>query len=409
MAEQNYKLRFEKLLSLIVCLLVMLGPVYWFGPSAHASEIGLFKTLLFIVFIVISFLICFLKRKFFSPSSVIVFGFLGSFFFLLISMMRAQESEPFFGYISGFGLSSLTLFFSYNLTVLGFRFDRSFKIGVIIFACFSIILVSSFFLGFPVWSSPFGDLPGERMLVFTGFGGSRTGWGVGVALLVPYLFYFLIQSSNFSEKAFFFFLMLIVFIGLVSTQGRGGFISSLVAVFVFLLLVAPRKKIQTIIVLIVIVIGGVIVITDYAEHLRLEGLLAGDIWGSSGGRMPSNMVAFDLAAKNVLFGSIPEGIDLTHYGFAHSSIHNFWLRLLLQGGLFFMLPSFIMYLFFIYSAFKNYLKNILKLESALMLSMLIAGFFVTMLEPGGVFGAFFNVFVFWFYIGVYFAKIKLSK
>ena len=396
------KLIINEALSVSIFILISLGPIYWFG-SGHVDIIQNIKLIAYVSFLALSILIILTSRKIYHPGYFISFCFYSAFLSTIIVVMRADANIKSMHLLFSLVLPFITFFCIYNLYRLGYCFDRAILTGVVVLASFSILIVSSYFFGFPQWFNPYGEVPGARSLTLTGFGGSRTGWGMGMAIAVPILCHIYLKSG-LKEKTLVLLLLTCIFIGLFSTQGRGGLINSALAVTTYFFLNSKRNKYQFIFIVSLLGVAILNIILSHSEYMRLDSLLAGSFSQASGGRTELNAIAFQEISNNIIFGSKPAGIELTH---SNLEVHNYFIRLMVHGGLFLLMPTLLLYSYFLIKSFIGTLKGELKEESVLTFSVLCAGLFSTMIEPGGVFGAFYNIQLFWIIIAAYFAKQKL--
>lgn len=294
-------------------------------------------------------------------------------------------------------LTIWTVFLYYRL---GGDLVRLFKSSAIIFLPFAMLTVSAGVLGIPDWSVTYSGR--EVSIVTSGFTDKRTGWSNGTALFVPILLMGLATVQAHGQRLFY-AISVLIFIGSQAVVGgRAGLLASLVAVFIWL---AGRVRRWVYIVPLALVVLLLGTNESVLQHLRLNRVAAvsslQDLDQLSSSRISRNIIAIGYVLQSPLqgygFGSLP----FTEFQ-DPSFVHNLWLKLWLQAGLFApaALAAIVAHLFLkavvAWRRVSSRAKWSARHEEILgATSVLVIGLIISMLEPSYLIGAFQTSVLWW--------------
>lgn len=284
---------------------------------------------------------------------------------------------------------------------------------VFLVAC-SVVLALSM-SGFN-WASP---LVSTSDLAGSGLGGVRTGWSVGIALMLPFCVVGVCAWIGSRWRV----LLLpacvtVLMLAQLSVGGRGGVVGSLIGIFCFFF--AYRARASLIALVLLALVGGAFFPEFVHEALRLErlssGLAGGGLDDFSSGRIYLYVEALTLvaAAPFVGYGLGVEGFS----GMVQSGGHMLWLRLLGSGGILLLVPVAI----FILAAAVLAMKTLMGIrmssfsdDSGLQMfhcacsAVILAGIGVAFLEPNVVFGTFQVSAPWWAALACLVAKVRVTS
>ena len=294
---------------------------------------------------------------------------------------------------------------------------------IVLFLCLLVLL--SWFTGFPGWRSPGGDAIWE-----VGFAGLRTGWSNGICFYLPMLVTYPLYCFKKPRSVLIPVLALVTILGTqLVVGGRGGMLGSFAGLLVILLSVTPRK--YALLTVSMLAIVGFLVADFAYDHLRLNRLQTAASTGVgletldyvSSGRIQGYQIALDLSMERPLTGyGFDVGTEILNNRFYYNlEVHNVWLRLLVDGGI--LLPL----------AFLTLIASILRLarkrsESRILegirrhgwggpivfsravfpvtlVAVLVSGLTVSMFEPNVLVGAFQNEALWWAAAGTVVSKV----
>lgn len=279
--------------------------------------------------------------------------------------------------------------------------------------------------GFPPWNAPakFDSHP----ISYLGFGGKRGNWASSIALYVaPLIYYLAIQKRSLLIKL----IAATACLGIIGSQfavsGRTGLVASLYIILCTMLFVFKSYK-SFIAITILGIVGlmsmGLDVSEIASEQLRLDNVerrvdnnaSAMELLNAlSTGRIYQFFMTLDLIASKPLFGY---GFGAEVYGM---DVHNLWLRLAFEGGVFLPL-IFLLIIIKILKAVsaKNLLRAAAKEDKSLFLQAtavarkrkilgysVIAGVIMTMLQPNAILGSFQVTAMWWVCAGLLLAMQK---
>lgn len=282
---------------------------------------------------------------------------------------------------------------------------------------FSLIVVVASYFSVAVFQSPYGS---RFNLANSGFGGLRTGWSNGIALYIPVLLAALIKFSHQGRRGN----SILCAAGIVVIAGsqlvvggRAGLLSTLIVVCVFLLL---NFRIKALIGLFVVSILSLPVLMNETigkslfTSLRIPSAsvnsnaeLITRIDDISSGRIKTYLEGIRLITERPLQGHGPR-LDGVEKVYTTSSIHNMWLKLWAEFGMFFPLVFFCIVASILLRSWSH-TRRLLKLQRSkcnqyyIFMSsslILLSGIIISLLEPSTLLGAFQNAAIWWAAAGV---------
>lgn len=276
---------------------------------------------------------------------------------------------------------------------LGGDLARVLTTAAIIFVPFCVLIVSAGLFGVPNWSISFSGV--NVSVVTSGFTDKRTGWSNGTALFVPILLMRFASTTGYAKKAFYLAAIATLIGSQLVVGGRAGLLASVLAVMMWICARAPRW-----LYLLPLIILGAWLGTNESviQHLRLDRISnvasLSDLDSFSSSRISRNVLAMKYIAERPLMGY---GFgDLPFPEFERASfVHNIWLRLWLQAGIW----APVVLAVIVGSLFLNILvlwrkvpwskRWTLPKELLLALfSVLTVGILISMLEPNFLIGSF---------------------
>lgn len=388
-------------------LIAYLGtaPVYWF-PGVPVSVSFSLKYFMFSISV---FLVFLLKPSGSTRNPSGVFGVYG-FCILVLSMIFALMQSSVESVIK-YVLDVLTCFIMLRVYQIvaqqGYNVYRIFFHSTVLLSLFCIVVIFSGILPGLRWPFPFLD--GGLTVADVGFGGARTGWSLGIALYLPFG---LMAATLMWEKrpvksvllALFFLLAIVG--SQLTVGGRVGMTGSATIVILWILFRDNRNYLIILLVVSLIFLYLFIGSEFWADKFRMgKSYTAGgvvDFDEFSSGRMVQYDYAVYLIKNNPIFGY---GFD--YYGTERelyaSGIHNVWLKLLVQGGVF----SVGILAFCVYSVLYSFrlgrrihFSPIDKLFYQSACSTLLAGVVMAMFEPSVIVGTFQTSAIWWASLGV---------
>lgn len=386
--------------QLLYLLYFSLGPIYWL-PGVGPTIFQILKISLF------GSLMVRLLRKWIDGGMKIhatsaVFFVMVNAFFLTSSLLHGgyfQENNSIINYL----LPLLLLCIVLSLPVA----ERIVIVGAVRCVPFCFVVVAIFVplgLIFPSvnWPNPFyeGDYDFFIGQAYTGFGGSRTDWSVGSSFLTSIA----LMNILFSQGKKWILAILVFFVicsSIFIPGGRAGMIAIAVMIGTLILvsvILGRRLKTAAAMMLLLTALGFVVAI--FADELRLDALLSGDVAGGAGGRMEGYSLAMDLFLQNPLFGVGAAGADLEGFGLDYNEIHNTVLNFATKFWILATIPVVAIFLWLIARMYhaRSRIYDDPSIMSAVLVMVSAVVFVFT--EPVVVFGNFHNTMIFWFIIGV---------
>lgn len=385
----TYDRRFSIELVFLTIFLIF-GPIYWLPgvPSVvllflKAGAFGLFLLLPYLsfryeIYAVPKFLpLCLVLAVCLAAPSAVVhlnFDFLDYF---LISFLV----------VLGYSLAA-----RYGLDVI---FSVLFFV-VVAFSVICLVVVFDFFLG-GVFVNPIHE---SRLFLYqTGFHGGRTGWTGIVNVFLSLALIGLLLNSSAARKVILNLSVVVFLLNLFLVDSRGGLITAVLVLLVFLFRFAQESRAKTVLLLLLLFTITSVFFAQFADRLMMSrtylSIFAPEELrsGITSGRTEGYLAAFDLYLKAPALGL--GATDMREFGQEVERIHNVWLRVLVEQGLLGLLAIVV----FSAGVFVTLLqRRVYPLSIYLM--PLVSGLLPTLFEPTGVFGNFFATALFWVLIGL---------
>lgn len=381
----------------LISIYVLLAPINWV-PFITVSNLVLFKSLIFILLFISSVNV--LKLEF--PS--VFTSFVGLLFILLTaSLGMVSASSSLFENLKDIILPFLTIWIFYNVKLNESQLLDAFLIGIAGIAIICMLSIISHVTGVFNFTSPapwFDDF-GHGAL-----GGYRTGWANSLFLFVPFLLYYLNVGRNFS------FPIVVGLVAICGSQyisgGRAGFFASLASIILFSLRNSKSLIVVSLLAYLVITfIPEEAFIQQFrAENINSQYFNQEDVNRISSGRYEGYKVGLDLFLDRPLYGyGFGMSDDLSDLKGYMPEIHNTWLKRLIDGGLVFTVPLFLLFFHCFFKIRSKIIK--LKLEDRkrykatyiFFISLFFPALIITMVEPNYLFGSFQGEAFFWIMIG----------
>ena len=382
----------KKSFLLAFSIFLGLSPVFWV-PNISPVLIILFKWSLF-VFISAYTVLFYLNRTFELPGRQFIL--LALVFMFLILVPYAALGDNINSIIALVNILQIIIFLMATKIVIKakkvfFVLQRSVWI-----ISFFVFLSVFFMLTDPLLTNP---LAADLVLINTGFGNSRTGWGPAIGLFLPFLLFF---SGYLS-------LIYLFVISQILTGGRTAFYLSLLAIPIVVYLEKSLKiKLKLIASLIVVylvlflyfpsLIGDFRVLNSliYEDGIDLDDFSSGRI-----GRLQN------------AWASIMESPFLGH-GFYRSflgeGVHNVFVKNWVYYGFVYFLLSVTVVVYILVRSLKKIMNSnnfVDKKFFSLIFLVLGSGVLIGMVEPSIIFGNF-NTFSIWWFCFALIASDKFA-
>ena len=398
-----------QVITVFMAIYFGLAPVFWW-PSIAPDTLLIVKSSLIVLFVSFVWVKALLSNKIRFPSGLL--GPVGLLCLFVVSCggFYSADIGSALSVIKDFSLCFIMLWTFYIASSFDLPYEKIFFIAALVVAIHCVLVDSSYFFGFPNWRGPSHFVAPQ--LSVSGFGALRTGWSNGVSLFVPFLCgaFFFKRTKTFVKVVALFSIVMIITSQII-VAGRAGLIASLISL---VYLIYQKKNKLGLFAFFFIALFLLVEFSDYfitlmrVEPVASHGVSTEFLDDVSAGRLSSGLFAIKMASKKMLFG----------YGFGNFKIHgmevhNLWLRLFVEGGIF--LPAlFIVILLLI-------MRNARKLVSILLINfevtserdlsyyyvlnaVLIAGFFISLFEPRALLGSFQTSSIWWASAGVVLAQ-----
>lgn len=379
----------KKILTYLAPIYIAIGPVYWF-LFLPPSIFNLAKYAL--AALIIGSAIFFganewlRDKRFLRGSGVsLILGVI----FLSIPGMYFSQSELSVGVLSRYLLLMGLLISIYWLSKED-QFLQRVPIAIAaVMIPLCLITVADFLLNLGLPS-----FDGYNRLYATGFSTSRTQWSGGLVSLGIFMVWCFIMTKQ-TRRYLFLAAFVMIILSQISSGGRGGTLACLLGVIALLIY---YKKYAAIMLGIASAVAFAIAFKDQLfAHLRFDRLEAGSNASSdfSSGRLEQYGLAFDLidSPLALLFGLGPRGYETAFANMGIDfEIHNVWLRLFIEYGLF--VPVFILF-FFLSTMFSAVTENKDNKEAMGLVIILLAGMFTTLVEPNAIIFSYQNYLCWW--------------
>ena len=374
---------YRTILSIVIGIYLSIGPMYWM-PWVTTAALFYAKVIL----LTLAFLLMLFSN---FRSRVIAFPG-GKKLFILFSIYVISNLP---GLMFGEKDASIyrmtnTLEIFLFLFVCGSIFNsRNYEItlktalnGFIIFGALSAITS----VLHPNIINPFND---QLTLTDTGFAGSRVGWSPANALHVPWT---LVYGAYFGGIFGQYISLSILLTNQILVDGRAGILASLISISGMLIY---RKK-SLLILIWSIALYVAVEHFDILRLLRASRVLEGHISlsslnSASGGRVSIMSAAMRSIGRHPFIGT---GFGNFRYGPHGYFVHNDYLRLATEGGVFCGVAALAIVVAGLIRGYQ-YAVSGGEFGKAIFFT-LVCGFFVSLFEPGFIFGDF-NTSSFWWF------------
>jgi hypothetical protein len=379
----------KKLLTYIAPVYIAIGPVYWFlflPPSIfNLAKYGL-AMLIIGSAIYFGANEWFKDRNFIKGSGVsLIIGII----FLSIPGMFFSQSEHSLGVLGRYFLLMGLLISIYWLSKEDEFLQRIPVAIAVVMIPLCMITIADFLLNLGIPS-----FDGYNRLYATGFSTSRTQWSGGLVSLGIFMVWCFIMTKH-TRRYLFLAAFVMIILSQISSGGRGGTLAGLLGVFALLIYYKRYGAIMT-------GIGAAVLFAiafkdQLFSHLRFDRLEAGSNASSdfSSGRLEQYGLAFDLidSPLALLSGLGPKGYEAAFANVGIDfEIHNVWLRMFIEYGLF--VPLFILG-FFLSTMISVVQRNRHNKEAFGLVIILVAGMFTTLVEPNAIIFSYQNYLCWW--------------
>jgi|GEM_PF-2373713 len=273
--------------------------------------------------------------------------------------------------------------------------------SIVAFAC--LIVAIGKYAGGPDFAPP-PQLKAEHLWT-SGFGGLRTGWSNGVALYVAPL----LLAFGRRNRPYDILLKILasaaigcIVLSQFAVAGRAGLVAA--ALLIAVAFNQPGKRIF----LVILATAGIAFIaanlSEFAEHMRItrdetRTRGADDLNTISAGRLQGDLIGLQKVAENPLLGA-----GMGNASIGHDEIHNLWIRLAAESGLFTPL----MLMAVVYKILRVTLSNYKlskgnaehRFSTNIYFGAILAGLSITMLEPRMLIGSFQVSLMWWAFAGL---------
>lgn len=388
-------MRLQPIIRSLLPIYVALGPVYWFiGLQPGVFNLLKYAIAAAVIFtpLIISSHMFYLKVGVLKNSGAALI--LGIIFLSMPSVLVHQSTE---------GLAVISRYFILLGLLLGFYWALSYQFiyqhlattMALVLTVICSITIADFLLGVTLYS-----YDGSMRLHKVGFSTTRTGWSSGLACCALFMTWQFIITKHKIRYLYMLAFAAIVFSQLAS-GGRGGLLASLVGATCLFLYYGKWHYVA--IALLVAVIFVSFNQEMLTTHLRFNRL------GDGGGDFTSGRADHYLLALEVINNPLDLFLGLGPHGYKayfavqsiSNEIHNVWMRLLVEYGLF--LPLFIL-AYVGYTIINFYFLNRRKKHSIGALFILIFGLIPTMVEPNAIVFSYQNYLIWW----LIFVSVKMN-
>ncbi|MDG3063493.1 O-antigen ligase family protein [Thauera mechernichensis] len=373
-----------------VALFLGLSPIYWL-PLLPFSLLLTIKVMLLGVVVFYPFLRfkdgVYALPKFITP-------LLGFSVALAIPSAIAHLSFDFIGLFAILFLVAIgyTLSCCYGTE----RALNSLFMAVVVFSLIAMLVVIDFAAG-GIFINPMHSV--RLYLYQTGLHGGRTGWTAICNVFLAISLFGLIVSKPGLTRGALITSSVVLLLNLVVVDSRGGLITGVFVLSIYLLHLAANSRVKAFFLLMVFWLGGVLIAAEFGERLISSrtylSIFAPEELrsGVTTGRTDGFWVAIRLYVESPLIG-VGE-INLKDYGQDVEKVHNVWLRTLAEQGFL----GFLSLLVFSLGLFAAVFKRTALPRSAIYM-VLAAGLVPSLFEPTGVFGNYFATAPFWITVGL---------
>lgn len=386
----------------IFTLFFALGPVYWF-LFIPPNYIAIVKYLLFMSILSILIKDWFLisELKVYKKTTII---FSVAIFLIFVSLtINSEEADSYKDIINYL----VPLFFTALIPLTSDKFRNQVYQGLLgstkVFSCIALFIPLALFIDGVIWINPiYSEINVEGLAftqIYTGFGGSRTGWSVGASFIAAISMFNIFITTSRYRRIIEIICFSIITISILIPSGRSGIISLLLLFFVFMVLKLLYKRVPKYSLLSLAVFSSILFF--YSDKFRLDSFFKGSTQDISNGRFKGYMIAIESIYDNFFFGVGISNSDMTQLGLEYAEVHNVFLKFLMNFGFIPFIPFLLLFswIFFTIYRKRSYLtiNDILKLFIFINVPVLVSSF----TEPNVIFSNFFNTISYWFVFSLF--------
>lgn len=264
---------------------------------------------------------------------------------------------------------------------------KSLEKGVLIFTFFALVVIFDGLTGGSM-RNPFYEYP--YPLYLSGFQGGRTGWGSACGFMMAVALIAALNAKTPRRHGFWLAVALVIAVNPILVGTRGGTLGTALLFLAYGAMIARSKGglsargLAALGGLLLLLAGLIIFNWESIQYSRVWTSFSEDSLLEENSRITGYAMALDAFAKHPLAGFGEFSLEGT---LGYNEIHNLWLRLMVERGVFAGLITSGVLIFLLTPLAKNRAKG-----SPLLL---IAGLVPTMFEPTAIFGNFFSTFAFW--------------
>lgn len=390
-------------IQLVVGIYLGLAPIYWL-PGISAESLGNIKIALFIFSVAVISVSALLGNKMRLPRGIL--GPIGLALTLLSTAggLMQSESSLIFSTLKDYLLVFSALWITFILLQIKINIEQTLTLSAAMIASACAVVAASKYVDGLDFHGP-AQFRAEHLWI-SGFGSLRTGWSNGVALYVAPL------ALAFGRKNTGLWIALKVCaaaaIGaIVITQytvgGRAGLLASLIILgFTFNQQGKRKYLIALSAIAAMLILSNIDSVYTQMRISREEGTQhhkADNLNTISAGRLQGSMIGLEKAMESPLFGNGLQSIII-----GHDEIHNLWIRLAAECGFFAPIVLLCIVYKILRAAYATSRANRNRPETRFRLNIyiggLVAGVFISMLEPRMILGTFQTSIMWWVFAGI---------
>jgi len=270
------------------------------------------------------------------------------------------------------------------------------------FPLFAAIVLTVFLMGNPI--SPF-----DQSLLEAGFNSRSNKWSIHLSFVIATAYCMFLFSDGVRGKVFGFVILMAAGLFSAASIGRTGLLASLLSIYSITFLFG---RVRSQVLLLVITLAGFASLIFYNYDLVVllmkSSLETGlDLRETSSGRSEQYKLAARLIAENPLTGIGLDNVQplmLQEYGWPWS-VHNLYLRVAAEAGIFAALATFFLVVYPIFLALRVSRRcESYRLLNGASLGIAVSGLIVSIFEPNTIVGSFQNTAIWWLNFGALMAR-----
>lgn len=400
-------------LGVLLSVYIGLSPVYWW-PFIPAEVFYYFKFTLVALAVITVISVSAQRSSLSIPHGYSgIIGFLIIFFAAVPGLIQGERMGSLI-FIKDISLGFTMMWAIYLYVQVNENIWYILYFSAIIVALHCVLVTSSAAIGIPNWQAP-ADIRASELtadLMVSGFSTLRTGWSQGVALFLPIFLVAFWRSpvKRFLERLCIFVLSSAIVLSQFIVAGRAGILASMIQIFVIGTLMRRFFTSAGMLAIIIAVVSFNPQIVQ--EHLRFGRLDDGRPHGLdrfSAGRVSSGIESLQWAMESPLFG---HGIKTGRWD--GPEIHNLWLRLWVDAGIFLPAAFAVLVAVFLGKAAVLYRRSEEERDgqyevAIASIAIFIGGVTISFFSPATLLGAFQNSAVWWVCAGAVCGYFDLSR